>query len=132
MIRLNPLSEIHLRPREIAQGLAMAVSLLLLGALLAVAAGCGGAHRQSPPNVYVDGPLLVAESRELAADLLDAKRISSTTARQVRTYGDLVLAGIAAGQAAATAGDTATEHATLLAVQEALAALRTFTQEHRP
>lgn len=100
---------------------------VLVGIIFVMLLSCGGqTHRQSNLNPYVDGPLIVAEAKELAADLLNAHAISSDDGKAVRLYGDSVTAGLAAAKAAGAIGDLSTEQSQLNAVIATLRILQTF------
>jgi len=98
----------------------------LLFVVLCTLAACGGTDRKTDFNAYVDGPLVVSEAKGLAADLLNAHAISSSTGKQVRLYCDTVTAGLAAARIAGELGDLDTEKAVLAATIQVLRTLQTF------
>lgn len=127
MIRPNRLSEMHLHPRELAYGLACSISLLLLGAILALSTGCANLITGEPavtPKNPGETTVLAAGVIEKAVQaqriLLRRGLISSNTAQTVLDQARIAKTTWEAAQQALAIGDLDTALAKLQAAQAAL------------
>jgi len=105
-----------------------------VGAALIVAfvlAHCSSTINEPPLNPYVDGPRLILQAVEMAADLAKSGAISKERAQEVLLQADEAERNLEAAHKHATEGDRVLEQGALQRSAEALKQLRTFLTERQ-